>query len=1190
MRLKKLVLYGFKSFATRTEIVFGSGITGIVGPNGSGKSNIADAVRWVLGEQSAKTLRGASMSDVIFNGTQKRKPLNYCEVSLVFDNEDKKLSSDFSEIAVTRRVYRSGDSEYFMNQSSCRLKDVIDLFRDTGIGKEGYSIIGQGRIDEILSRKSEDRRLIFEEAAGIVKYKARKEEADRKLDHTLENASRIDDILEELAKQLKPLAKQSEDARKYLAWYNELKTLEINLFLVKTDRNQKKISELAQQLAEIQAMLDTHTQHLQDKNIRRDEIQQEIEALDEQLLQDRAELDEVNQTLHQSEVSLRALRVRMESRKENQLSIENEKKRTLMQLEEMCSEEKSVRSELSEQDQRIEDAQQVLSQLDAQLQVLLDAYDAASLALTEHKNSIIRAMNRASSVQNDQTRLITMRDQMNHRLEEMQSSLTQLTDKQDELEHSLEEASEQTNVEEKKLLDLQEAYTGLAHRLEQLSEQVQEKRRVYDILSRDYQSALSRHKVLEELTREMEGYAHSVRDAISYAKDHQVKGVHGVLAQLISVPEKLETALDMALGGALQNIVTTDEETAKILIDYLRNQKKGRATFLPISSIRSRTLNQEERKVLHLPGCLGIASELISYDRTYQGIMENLLGRTLIADNLEHGIAIMRQGRHAFRLVTLAGDVMHSGGSMTGGSVQSKAVNLLGRQREIKDLEQTISSKKEEMDRIQSELATLHDSREQMRTQLSDSGENIHQQEILLARENDRCEHARISLEDHLSQIDMTREAIIQLQDSIDSVEQQLAETEKAGKTEETTQEEMEVKTHELEKDLSEKQATLDQTKEQKLQQTLMLSDLKSQSKLIHNNLSHILDEIHRMEKENEERLEHLRQIDAQMTEDQNAEKELEQIQAAQTEKQHQQEDIVKGKEDQRSKIQGSLRSLLSEIDQLHDQESNCQQQFHRLEISKNRAESEQKSLEEKIWSSYELTYGTAEPFRQSESFSEPAYEKRCKELNSQIKSLGNVNVSAVDAYEETKARYDDLMAQQNDLKKAEEDLRQLIDQLIQEMKTTFVQNFSILQGYFTETFERLFGGGHAELSLTDPEDPLNCGIEVNAQPPGKKLQLLSLLSGGERALTAIAILFAMLKLKPTPFCILDEIEAALDDANIGYYADYLKEYSKDTQFVVITHRKGTMERCNSLFGVAMEEQGVSKMVSVSLQDYSENM
>lgn len=1187
MKLKKLELYGFKSFAQRTEIVFDEGITGIVGPNGSGKSNIGDAVRWVLGEQSAKTLRGASMSDVIFNGTQKRKPLSYCEVSLVFDNDDHALAMEAAEVMVTRRVYRNGESEYYLNRTACRLKDVVDLFRDTGIGKEGYSIIGQGRIDEILSRKSEDRRQVFEEAAGIVKFKARKEEADKKLQRTLENLERVDDILDELTKRLKPLEEQSRNARVYLELSTELKDLDLNLFLIRSDRARARLSELESELLTVQTILADTESNLTDKTTRRDETQNRIDQLEEAITKARTELMECAEHVHESQKKLSALQSRRETRSENRQRIVREQEEAQERLAEIEKDHARIQADVEKQHSLIADAEQILRATQEAAEKAQAKEKEADAALEAQKAAVIDQMNRLSDVRNDKTRLNTMQAQMETRLTEIKESSGALQEQEAALREALTAVEKQLETENQHQQQCQEKLAQARQASDEADAAYANLRADVEKQSADMQAAASRHNVLTEMTRDMEGYNMAVRRAMTYAKQRGLTGVKGVLAQLMTVPQAYETAIDMALGAAQQNIVTDTEETAKELINYLRQNRLGRATFLPMSAIRGKTLYGNERNALKLSGCLGVASELVQCAPEYRGIVENLLGRTVIADNLDHGIPIMRAGNHAFRLVTLEGDVMHSGGSMTGGSAQSKVSNLLSRERELKELTAKLQTGRAELDKCRQELTQRQQTAQEKRQKVSDAVNALHQQEIAVAREQARRESVSADLNTHLQRMQETEQARVQLHQSLEDIRQQLETIEHQRTGAQGDQSAMEQKTIEMQNALVKARAEASAENDRLMVRTLQLSDLRHGLSDLERDEAHAQQDQAQILREQERREQLLHEMDELDAIDENDMKREEAESARRQKELLRQESAAQAIEQRRSQAQSDLRDILSDMENLHEAYNRDSEKLHKTELAKARIEGDQKNLQNRIWDTYKLTYAGAEEFRRT-PFDEKESDCRAAELQGQIRALGTVNVGAVEEYAETKARVDDLTAQQQDLKRAEMDLRELIERLLIQMRSTFVENFSKMQGYFAETFTRLFGGGHAELKLMDPDDPLNCGIEVNAQPPGKKLQLLSLLSGGERALTAIAILFAMLKLKPTPFCILDEIEAALDDANIGYYADYLKEYSKGTQFIVVTHRKGTMERCNSLFGVAMEEQGVSRMVSVSLQDYQE--
>ena len=1186
MRLKKLELYGFKSFPQRTEILFNEGITAIVGPNGSGKSNIGDAVRWVLGEQSAKTLRGASMQDVIFGGTQTRKPMSYCEVSLVFDNEDHSLPVDYTEVMVTRRVYRSGEGEYYLNRASCRLKDIVDLFRDTGVGKEGYSIIGQGRIDEILSRRGEDRRQVFEEAAGISKFRARKEEADKKLARTKDNIDRVDDILDELGRQLGPLEVQAKNARVYLEKAAALKVLDLNLFLARSDRMEARLRENDRDLQNLRTAVSGTEAALKEKAEQRDARQAEISDLDGKISGAHEAAMAGMEEVHAAQEALRALKDRIGNRKENLERTREEQKEAeerAQELEALYAEATAggdSRSEtLSEREKELEKAREAE-------QAARDEEKKKEEELEEHKSVMMDALNRRSAMLNDQTRLNTMLSAMENRLQEITESAGSMRKEEQKLEEDLEEARKKLREETARQEEMDAALKKVREDLETADADVIKARENYDSKLAEMRDLESRQKLLSEMSEEMEGYANAVRTVVRRASQTGNRKVLGPLNRLIDVPKEYETAMDMVLGQAQQNIVTEDEETAKGMIEYLRQNRLGRATFLPITSVRSKTLDGREREALKMPGCIGIASELISCEGRIRGVVENLLGRTVVADNLQHGIAIMRKGGHSFRLVTLQGDVMHSGGSMTGGSVSSKTVNLFTRERELREITARMQDGQNELERLLDAMREGQARKDALKQGSADALEDLHQQEIAVARETERVQNARSELDTHSMRLRETEGAREQLMESMMQIREQLSMVSENSEKNEDSREKMEEQAAVLQTALNEARGRTEALSAETMRLTLEVNDLRHEMESMRRDQGRYAQEKERMAAEAERRKRTMAEMEAAGEKDlreeteRTAELELKQLE------QTRREAVIRSLEEDRARRQEMLKEILGATEALHDSVNRDNDRIHRLELSRTRTEGDLKALRDRIWNTYEVTYSGAEEYRQTEGFNITEADREAAQLSAEIRALGPVNVKAVDEYAETKARADELQSQRSDLEKAEKDLRDLISQLLDQMKTTFTQQFALLQGYFTETFASLFGGGHAELLLMDPEDPLNCGIEVNAQPPGKKLQLMSLLSGGERTLTAIAILFATLKLKPTPFCILDEIEAALDDANIDYFADYLADYSKSTQFVIITHRKGTMERANSLYGVAMEEQGVSRMVSVSLQDY----
>lgn len=1184
MRLKSLEINGFKSFAERTEIVFNQGITGIVGPNGSGKSNIGDAVRWVLGEQSARVLRGAKMEDVIFGGTAKRKAASYCEVSLLFDNEDLSLKTSYTEVVVTRRVYRNGDSEYYLNKTACRLRDILELFRDTGIGREGYSLIGQGRIDEILSVKSEDRRQVFEEAAGVMTFRVRKEEAERKLARTKDNLSRVHDILDELSSRLEPLSFQATVAKEYLQLSERLKALETQIFLVNYDKSRARVDSLQKTIDGLNDLLLNHEARLTGNAAEREELDAAITRLESELSSAREEHMRRNEAAHEAQSEIERAKMEQVSLAEDIRRLDGETEDALRRREELRELFDRGGREADDGAQALKRAQEALDSEQAALDQALTAAQESEQALDRHKAEILEAVNRMSDARNQRTRQETVCAQMREQLKNVENSRKELSERQFSLIEALRAAEGQQSDVLASLDALKRDAAGCEGNLRAVTEEAQIKAEAAQSLNLEIQANTSRLRVMDEMSREMAGYNQAVKRAVEYAGSDP--HVHGVVAKLIQVPERYETAVDLALGSALQNIVTDDEETAKRIIDHLRVNRLGRATFLPMTSVRPRVLTNEERRLLSMEGCLGVASELVSFAPAYRGIIENLLGRTVIARDLDAGIPIMRAARHQFRLVTLAGDVMNPGGSMSGGTAQRSDVSLLGRERAMKELRIKLDAQRADLASMRDTLARLQSKREELKRLRNEAMERVHQEEIGVAREQERVFNARAELTAHNDRLSKTQAAAEQLLESIAEIENDLRDLEKLKESEGVDREAMDRRTESLQRALIDARDNAER-----------IRDRVTKLRLHHAEITHALDTARRDEARRDQEIRALSEQIEKLCERKQARERASQAAEAQLSSlgiaydemkkaldgQWAAVERLEGERQEKAARQRESVRLSDEIHRTYDEDS---AKLHRAELARARAENDLKTMTDHMFNTYDMTYADADAMRTEEKFDLPAGECEAHTLRARIRDMGTVNVGAIEEYDATKQRFDELDTQKNDLEKAQVDLETLITRLLSQMERLFVQEFEKLDTHFRETFSRLFGGGQAELKLTDPDDALNCGIEIIAQPPGKKLQLLSLLSGGERALTAIAILFAMLKLKPTPFCILDEIEAALDEANIGYFADYLAEYAKTTQFVVVTHRKGTMERCDALFGVAMEERGISRMVSVNLEDF----
>lgn len=1184
MRLKKLYIHGFKSFADRVEMTFEHGVTGVVGPNGCGKSNISDAVRWVLGEQSARQLRGSKMEDVIFNGTEKRRRMAYCEVTLTFDNEDRSLPSDYTEVAVTRRVFRTGESEYLLNGAACRLKDVVDLFRDTGIGRDGYSIVGQGRVGEILSQKSEDRRQVFEEAAGIVKYKARKSEAEKRLDNTEQNLSRIADIISELESRLEPLRLQSEDARKYLAMREEQKGLDLNVFLIRSERYQEKIAELRLTAESMRETLAQNEREQQALNERRESVQNQLSEREEKAAELRESLQALIQEVEAQEGQANVLRERLAASRREQARVEDEKRAAEEGETGMRRRIETLEGEIAREGEAVAAREERQTALDRALEEAEAAAARLETEAEDAKERVIRFMNDMGDVKSEQARLTALGEAIDRQLASLSAGAEEDSRVTADLTRAVEDAEGVWDEENDRLKALNEAAREISERTRRAGEE-------YERLTAESQKLLSikqelgsRLKLLTEMQRDYEGYNLSVKQVLMEAERRGGAGVHGVVASILHAPQKLERALDMVLGGTLQNVVVDRDEDAKAMIEYLKRNRYGRATFLPISSIRGRTLDMGERRVLSMPGCVGLASEMVTYDPIYRGIVENLLGRTVIAEDLNSGIAIQRAGRYQFRLVTLDGDVMHSGGSMTGGSVQSRMTSLLSREREITESTENMKKLTEKLAQAQNQLKKGEEERAALKRERAQLFDDVHQQEIAVTRAEDHLARAREELNGHTGRAARVNEARAQLAEQKAEI---LSQLDALGQRRETTEDEGEAlrkKAQALQTSLSEKRAALNAQRQEAGDARVALATAKRGFEALKQDLSRLNAQKGDAARALAEAAESLLALACRLKADEEAlTTEEGRLELARRGLNGAREDFQRADES-RLKAQTELKEISESAERLRVATEEFTDRSHRAEMALSRAENDLEQMTARIWEDYQLTYEGAEPFRDPD-FKLAESEKRLNTLRAAIRAMGPVNVSAMDEYRETSERYTELAAQRDDLERAKNDLMGIISELTGKMETQFRAQFEQLDVYFRQTFTELFGGGRAELRLEDPKDALNTGIEIVAQPPGKKLQMLSLLSGGERALTAIAILFAMLKLKPTPFCILDEIEAALDDANIDNFAEYLQTYSNKTQFVVVTHRKGTMSRCDALYGVAMEEKGVSKLVSVKLAD-----
>ncbi len=1184
MKLSRLEIFGFKSFPQRTDIRFDAGITGIVGPNGSGKSNIADAVRWVLGEQSARALRGAKMEDVIFSGTQKRRLMPYCEVSLVFDNQDGKLRSDRAEVMVTRRAYRTGEGEYFLNKKNCRLKDIVELFQDTGVGREGYSIIGQGHIDVILSGKGEERRAAFEEAAGISGFRSRKEEAERKLERTQEYLSRAGDLLGELFSRLEPLKAQADAARAYLRLSEQLRSLDANIFLSRHERVSRRLSGLTENLQALAEQVRAH-----EADIAR--LQGERRQAEADMARADALEAEAKEALRQREEALNAHLLRCQRADDALRAASDEAARKEADAADARREAEGILSILDaaraegEQGRMLAlQADRALKEAEARAAAAREILDRAEQALEDHRALVLNIANSRSDARENQARRRAMLNQAEGRLAELEGGLSELSGALALRREEERQAGERLQNSR----ETAESLKAVAQRHEESARQAAEENRQAQEEQQHAENALQRTRArlvaLRETAAAHEGYGQPVRLAMAKAKGNPA--VFGTVAEIIRVPKEMETAVEMALGGALQHIVTRDEETAKELIDYLRENRLGRATFLPQSAVQPRALSPRERQALSHPGCLGVAGELVDCAPEFKRVVDSLLGRTAVVRDLDAGIAVSRAGGQAFNVVTLPGDVLRAGGAMTGGSVRERAVSLLGREREIKELEQAVTDGEKALAARQSALKAAAVRLESLREKAAQAHKDLQEEEIAVARDEEYLRRAEENVGQAVQRLDQTAAAAMQLKGMMAELREDLAQADAASAQIDQGQRQTEEEGEAL------RRAFLEARQEEEAARAAVEERREERTQLAHR-LDVSARDAARLDKEQGQFISRGERLARE------AEKLREGIarEALAREKLSAQEALLReevleasrnAREAEERRRGQALRQkeAMDQSEQAHQRHAEDAQRLHKGEVSVARLEEELQSMAAQLWNAHELTLALAEELRVREGFELPRGEREAAEIRREIKEMGAINVHALEEYAATRARYDDLSAQRADAEKAREDLQGLIKQLKGQMEKQFVRELELLNQHFRETFRRLFAGGQASLELSDPDNPLDCDVNIKAQPPGKKLQLLSLLSGGERALTAIAILFAMLRLKPTPFCVLDEIEAALDDANISSFADFLAEFALDTQFIVITHRKGTMERCDALYGVTMREKGVSDMISVSLQEY----
>ena len=1179
MYLKNIEVQGFKSFAQKINFEFHNGITGIVGPNGSGKSNVGDAVRWVLGEQSAKSLRGGNMQDVIFSGTETRKPLSFASVAITLDNSDHKLPVDFNEVTVTRRLYRSGESEYRINGSACRLKDINEMFYDTGIGREGYSIIGQGQVDKILSGKPEERRELFDEAAGIVKFKRRKNATIKKLEDERQNLVRVTDILTELTRQLEPLEKQSETARIYLAKRETLKELDVNMFLLEYAGTAESMKELEGKHRLAQGELDEAQKAYEQTKVEYDRLEQELEQLNHEMEALRSDSQEQALKRQQMEGQVNVLNEQILAGVQNEEHYQGR----LASIEEELSGKKSSIKELQEEKSdlraQLKEIQSSLKEKEEKLQNTRENIEICTQAVEEGKNEIIEILNSRANTKGKAQRFDAMMEQADIRKAEISQRVLCLKSEEEEQQTILKKAQAQYDSITELIRSMNEECERLNQDVFHIQNELKEQNSQMEAGQTAYHREASRLESLRNLTERYDGYGNSIRRVME--QKERVPGIQGVVADLIQVNKDYEIAIETALGGSIQNIVTDNEQTAKTLIEFLKKNRYGRATFLPMSSITPRG-EFSPRDALREPGVIGIASELVSTAPQYQQIAKFLLGRVLVVDNIDHAIAIGRKYRHSLRMVTIEGESLSPGGSMTGGAFKNNS-NLLGRRREIEELEAKVKGLKEQLVTMQKAIDEKRSRRNVIRETIADFQEKLRQQyieqntaQMNIAQQEQKAEEIRSGYE----QINRDQAEIRRQVQEIRQDHERIAKELESSKQDEA----------ELESYIEEKQSELDEWKEEEgtisreLEEIrLQTSTLEQKDSFDQENLSRLLKETKALETEKAEIGESLaqnsREMEARKQSIEELKKEAENSQEQEAQAKVRLEEMQKNKEEKNS----SHKEFFEKRDELSGQISLLDKECYRLQGQMEKLEESREEWISYMWEEYEITPNNALQYKKEEFDDLGEMKKQTAQLRDEIRRLGPVNVNAIEDYKELLERHTFLSGQYEDLVTAEKTLEQIIQELDEGMRKQFTEKFAEIQKEFDKAFKELFGGGKGTLELDEEADILEAGIKIISQPPGKKLQNMMQLSGGEKALTAIALLFAIQNLKPSPFCLLDEIEAALDDSNVGRFAGYLQKLTKNTQFIIITHRRGTMNAADRLYGITMQEKGVSTLVSVDL-------
>ncbi|MDO5157046.1 MAG: chromosome segregation protein SMC [Eubacteriales bacterium] len=1180
MYLKSIEVYGFKSFANRIVFEFNKGITGIVGPNGSGKSNVGDAVRWVLGEQSAKQLRGAKMEDVIFAGTQLRKPHGSAYVAITLDNSDHSLPIDFEEVTVARRVYRSGESEYLINGTVSRLKDVHSLFFDTGIGKEGYSIIGQGQVEKILSGKPEERRELFDEAAGIVKYKKNKAATEKSLAAERENLSRVNDILSELEKQVGPLAKQSEVAKKYLLYKGELKRFDVNVFLMENEKINTQLKENEERLHIVEEDKERLTNEFTQTKNEYERIETVLEQCNASIDENRNRVNELKIQTERNEGEVNVLNQKIEGAKSTDIHMSEQIDRINQSLAAQEKEKKEFQEKKAALDEKMDSADDVVEEARDISEKIEEEIESLQDEIEKSKTDIIEYLNDDANLKAKVGRYDTMLENINYRKTQLNQRFLQF--KSDEEKDKEEYEKQNTSLEEieKTVQTLLEKLSVTDHALDTNTIATNEnKKRLFEA-NNEYSSVKSKLEALRNITERYDGYGNSIKRVMEQ-KD-STPGIIGVVADIIKVNQEYEIAVETALGGSIQNIVTDNENTAKRLIQFLKKNRFGRATFLPLTTIGGRNNEFSQKEALKEPGVIGLAKDLVRVHDKYNAVTNHLLGRILVVDTIDHAIAVNKKFNQSLRIVTKEGELLTPGGAMTGGAFKNSS-NLLGRKRELDGLTKTLSEINNEIVNATKEETELRSIREQLKTEKEDM--NLQLQELYLQKNT-----VTMSIEQVSKNLAETANAFAsvnrenkELESQIEEINQNKNELFENHKQAETAKKALEERIEGLEAQVVSKKEELKKANEKVSELMLTFNTMKQQDDFLIENLRRIRVEENKLKDE-------LQLYRSQMSDSGKAIEDLvaqinhfkllidtdkRKIESLQTQLD---KDIA-----DKEALNAKHKEFFAKRESLNEEITRLDKSAFKLQSQLEKITEQSANLSKYMWEEYELTYHSAEELKDDSLNDLDALKREVSAVKSKIKALGDVNVNAIEDYKLVSERYEFLKGQHDDIVKAEENLLRIIEELDTAMRTQFEEKFHEIQIMFDKVFRELFGGGKGSLELVDSEDVLEAGIRIVAQPPGKKLQNMMQMSGGEKSLSAIALLFAIQSLKPSPFCLLDEIEAALDDSNVTRYAKYLNKLTKDTQFIVITHRKGTMEAADVLYGITMQEKGVSTLVSVNM-------